>query len=74
MEINSFPNRLDLNDLNCRRAKESGVKLCINTDSHTTEQLQVMKLGVSVARRGWLEKQDVINTLNLGPLLKSLKK
>jgi DNA polymerase (family 10) len=74
MEINSFPNRLDLNDLNCRRAKESGVRLCINTDSHATEQLEVMKLGVSVARRGWLEKQDVINTLNLNSLLKSIKK
>jgi len=50
------------------------VRLCINTDSHATEQLEVMKLGVSVARRGWLEKQDVINTLNLNSLLKSIKK
>jgi len=74
MEINSFPNRLDLNDLNCRRAKESGVRLCINTDSHAAEQLELMKLGVSVARRGWLEKQDVINTLNLNSLLIALKK
>jgi DNA polymerase (family 10) len=74
MEINSFPQRLDLSDLNCRRAKEMGVKLCINTDAHTTEQLDVIKLGIAVARRGWLEKKDVINTLELEDLLKILKK
>ena len=74
LEINAFPNRLDLNALNCRRAKEIGVKLVIDTDAHTTEQLETMRLGVSVARRGWLAKKDVINTLLLEELFKALKK
>lgn len=74
MEINSYPSRLDLNDLNVRHAKNMGVKICINTDSHAIEQLDLMKFGVSVARRGWLEKEDVINTLPLGELIKALKK
>jgi DNA polymerase (family 10) len=74
LEINAFPQRLDLNDLNCRRAKEAGVKLAINTDSHTAEQLLAMKFGISVARRGWLTKNNVINTLSLDKLLRALKK
>jgi len=74
MEINSFPQRLDLNDLNSRRAKETGVRIAINTDAHTTEQLDSMKLGVAVARRGWLTKEDVINALPLEKLLKRLEK
>jgi DNA polymerase (family 10) len=74
LEINAFPQRLDLNDLNCHRAKEIGVKLSINTDAHSTEQLDVIRLGISVARRGWLEKKDVINTFSLDKLLESLKK
>ena len=63
MEINAYPLRLDLNDLNCRRAKEKGIKLVISTDSHTTDQLKYMHLGVSTARRGWVTKADVLNTL-----------
>lgn len=74
LEINSFPQRLDLNDLQSRRAKEMGVKLAISTDSHTTDQLEAIKFGISVARRGWLSKNDVINTLPLEKLLKELKK
>ncbi len=74
LEINSFPQRLDLNSQHCRRAKEIGAKLVIDTDAHTTEQLDTMKLGVSVARRGWLSRENVINTLPLENLLKSLKK
>ena len=74
MEINSFPNRLDLNDLHARRAKELGVKLAINTDSHTTEQLLAAKFGIAVARSGWLEAKDVINTYTLDKLLMVLKK
>ncbi|MBM3246712.1 MAG: DNA polymerase/3'-5' exonuclease PolX [Candidatus Omnitrophica bacterium] len=74
LEINAFPRRLDLNDLNCRRAKEMGVKLAIDTDAHITEQLEMMKLGISVARRGWLSPGDVINTLTLEELLKAIKK
>ncbi|MDP3731424.1 MAG: DNA polymerase/3'-5' exonuclease PolX [Candidatus Omnitrophota bacterium] len=74
LEINAFPQRLDLNDLNCRRAKEIGARLVIDTDAHITGQLESMKLGVSVARRGWLTKNEVINTLSLEELLKALKK
>jgi DNA polymerase (family 10) len=74
LEINAFAQRLDLNDHNCRRAKEMGVRLAIGTDAHTTEQLQMMKLGVAVARRGWLSKEDVINTLSIDELSKAIKK
>ncbi len=74
LEINAFPQRLDLNDLNCRRAKEIGARLVIDTDAHTFEQLVTMRLGVSVARRGWLTKKDVLNTLSLEELLKAIKK
>lgn len=62
LEINAFPDRLDLNDINCRRAAEAGAKLVINTDSHRPEHLSYMKFGVGTARRGWLRKQDIINT------------
>ncbi len=74
MEINAFSQRLDLNDLNCRHAKEMGVKLAINTDSHSTEQLDSMKFGISVGRRGWLRKEDVVNTLPLDEMLKTIRK
>ena len=68
LEINSFPERLDLNDINSRMAKEAGVKIVINTDSHIAEYLSMMKFGVAVARRAWLEKKDVMNTKSLGKL------
>jgi len=74
LEINGFPERLDLNDLNVRRAKDAGLKLAIGTDAHTTDQLANMRFGVSVARRGWLTKKDVINTLPVDELLKIIKK
>ena len=74
LEINSFPDRLDLNDTHCRLAKEMGVTLALNTDAHTTEQLAVIQFGVMVARRGWLEKKDVINTRPLDGLLKEIRK
>jgi DNA polymerase (family 10) len=74
LEINAFPQRLDLNDLNCRRTKEMGVKLALGTDAHTTEQLETMKLGIAVARRGWLTRHDVINTLSVEELLRVIKK
>ena len=68
LEINSFPQRLDLNDVNSRMAKDAGVKIVINTDSHIAEHLSMMKFGVAVARRGWLEKKDVLNTAPLNKL------
>jgi DNA polymerase (family 10) len=68
LEINSFPQRLDLNDINSRMAKEAGVNIVINTDSHITEHLSMMKFGVAMARRAWLEKKDIINTVTLSKL------
>jgi DNA polymerase (family 10) len=72
LEINSYPERLDLNDVHARRAKEEGVLISINTDAHTTLQLQMMKYGIATARRGWIEKKDVINARPLDKLLKLL--
>ena len=72
LEINAHYTRLDLNDINSRRAKEMGVKLAIGTDAHKIEQLWMMKFGVSVARRGWLEKKDVLNAFSLDKLKKWL--
>ncbi|MHC2995011.1 MAG: DNA polymerase/3'-5' exonuclease PolX [Candidatus Atribacteria bacterium] len=74
LEINAYPERLDLNDVYCRMAKEKGVQLAIETDAHSADGLATMDLGVAVARRGWLEEKDVINTLPLDKLLKRLKK
>jgi len=74
LEINAFPDRLDLKDQNIRRAKESGVKMVINTDAHNKNQLRLMNFGIAQARRGWAEKKDVINTQSLGDLLKFFKK
>ena len=72
MEINAHPSRLDLNDRWSRRAKELGVKLAINTDAHSTCGLSAMEYGVKTARRGWLEKGDVLNALGLRELLSHL--
>lgn len=72
LEINSLPERLDLSDVHARHAKEEGVLISIDTDAHATTQLEVMKYGVATARRGWLEKKDVINTQPLDKLLKLL--
>jgi DNA polymerase (family 10) len=74
IEINSHPLRLDLTDVNCMRAKELGVKLVISTDAHSTDQLGLIKYGVITARRGWLEKKDILNTYPLDKLLKILKR
>ena len=72
LEINSYPNRLDLNDVNVKRAVESGCKLSIDTDSHSTDTLKYMELGIATARRGWAKKEDIINTLPLKKLEKLL--
>jgi DNA polymerase (family X) len=72
LEVNSFPDRLDLSDVHCRRAKEAGVRLAINTDSHAISQLKLIKYGIMTARRGWIERGDVINTRPLAKLLKLL--
>jgi len=70
MEINAFPNRLDLDDVNSRAAMERGVRMTIGTDAHSPDHLELLPLGVSVARRGWLEAKDVANTLPAEELLK----
>jgi len=73
LEINAYPVRLDLNDLNIRRCKAAGVKMVINTDAHHKDQMKYMNLGVAQARRGWAEKKDIINTQALIKLLKYFK-
>jgi DNA polymerase (family X) len=73
MECNASPERLDLKDTHLRMAKERGVKIVISTDAHTTRGLATMRYGVQMARRGWLEKEDVINTLSLAKLLATLR-
>lgn len=74
MEINAFPDRLDLRDDYIREAKRRGLKLVISTDSHMAAHLRYMIYGVAQARRGWLEAPDVINTRPLDEMIKLLKK
>jgi DNA polymerase (family 10) len=73
MECNAYPDRLDLNDVHLRMAKQRGVKVVISTDAHSTTHFRFMKYGVITARRGWLEKKDVINTLPLERFLAALR-
>lgn len=63
MELNAFPDRLDLNDIYCKMAKEMGLRLAISTDAHHPGHLEYMRFGIGQARRGWLEPEDVLNTL-----------
>ncbi len=74
LEINTHGDRIDLNDAHARRAKELGAKITINTDAHATGQLDGMVYGVITARRGWLEKKDVLNTYTFDKLIKALKR
>ncbi|MFO7882348.1 MAG: DNA polymerase/3'-5' exonuclease PolX [Kosmotogaceae bacterium] len=64
LEINSDPNRLDLNEVHILQAKRHGIKFAINTDSHSPSTLKNVKYGIGMARRGWLEPEDVINTMS----------
>lgn len=73
MELNSFPDRLDLNDIHCKMAKDMGVMVSIDTDSHSKFHLENMRYGVYTARRGWLEKADVLNTRPLEEVLRILR-
>jgi DNA polymerase (family 10) len=73
MECNAAPERLDLKDTHLRMAKERGVKIVISTDAHSTRGLAAMRYGVLMARRGWLEAKDVINTLPTEKLLATLR-
>jgi DNA polymerase (family 10) len=74
LEINSYPERLDLNDINIKKAKEIGVKMVINTDAHHIDQMRYIEYGIAQARRGWAEKKDIINCWPLDKMLKFLKK
>jgi len=73
LEINAFPLRLDLNDVHIKKAKQAGVKMVINTDAHDKEHLNLMQYGVFQARRGWAEKNDIINCWPAEKMLKLLK-
>jgi DNA polymerase (family X) len=73
MECNAYPDRLDLKDIHLRMAKERGVKVVISTDAHSSTHFKMMKYGVITARRGWLEKKDVINALPLAEFLAALR-
>ncbi len=74
LEINAYYDRLDLSDLHAKQAHDAGAKITINTDAHHTDQLWMMELGVGTARRGWLEKKDVLNCRPPDKLRKRHKK
>jgi DNA polymerase (family 10) len=74
LELNAHPDRLDLTDFHCRMARDMGVKVVISTDAHYTEDFKFMRFGIDQARRGWLEKDDVLNTRELDDLLALLKR
>jgi DNA polymerase (family 10) len=74
LELNAHPDRLDLADINCKMAKDAGVKVAISTDAHSKTDLTFMRFGVAQARRGWLEASDVLNTRSLLQLKKALRR
>jgi len=74
LEVNAHPERLDLNDVHCKLAKDMGVKVALSTDTHRLGDLDYMRFGVGQARRGWLEADDVINTKSVKELRKLLKR
>jgi DNA polymerase (family X) len=73
VECNASPERLDLNDTYLRMAKDRGVPIVISTDAHVTTTLKCMRYGVQMARRGWIEKKNVLNTLPLDKFLAALR-
>jgi DNA polymerase (family 10) len=73
VEINAQPSRLELDWVHCKRAKALGVQLVINPDAHSTGELELLRYGVDVARRGWLEKKDIFNTKTLAQVSKALQ-
>ncbi len=73
LEINAYPDRTDLSSAHARLAKEHGARLIVDTDSHATEQLDYMRFGVGTARRGWIEKGDVVNTMSYEDILSFLR-
>ena len=73
LEINAFPGRLDLSDVNARSAREAGVRFSLGSDAHSRENLRYMELGVATARRGWLTADDIANTRPLAGLRRFLR-
>ena len=73
LELNANPKRLDLLDIYCQMAKAQGVLVAINSDAHSINDFDHLRFGVGQARRGWLEKDDVLNTRSVGALRKLLK-
>jgi len=73
MELNAYPDRLDLNDVHLRQAKQQGVKIVINTDAHHTSHMDKIRFGVLQARRAWLTKDDVLNTRSVDAFTKAMK-
>ncbi|MBI2107954.1 DNA polymerase/3'-5' exonuclease PolX [Candidatus Woesearchaeota archaeon] len=73
LEVNAYPERLDLKDVHVKAAVKAGVKLAISTDAHQSDQLGFMRFGIATARRGWVQKKDVINANSLKEMLKLLK-
>jgi DNA polymerase (family X) len=69
LEVNSTPQRLDLDDVHIRRAVDMGIRIAINSDSHSVEMLGLLVFGVATARRGWAEASDVLNTRSASELL-----
>ena len=74
LELNSFPDRLDITDTVCRQAKEAGAKVAMGTDSHHPSHLQWVQVGLGTARRGWLEPDDVLNCMSANDLLDYLSR
>jgi DNA polymerase (family 10) len=73
MEINAYPNRLDLKDEHARKGVETGIKFAIDSDAHNASHIQYLRFGIAQARRGWVKKRDVINTRSWREMLKQLK-
>lgn len=74
LEINAFPDRLDLSDVHAKMAKEKGIMMVLGTDAHSLDHLRFMRYGVATARRGWLGKKDVLNTYSLKDIEKVLSR
>jgi len=74
LELNAQPDRLDLDDTHCKLAKEKGLKIAISADAHTQNDFAFLRFGIDQARRGWLEKDDVINTRAWADLKTLLKR
>ncbi len=74
LEINAFPDRLDLNDVHAKMTKDRGIRCVLGTDAHSIKNLSFMHFGVATARRGWLEKKDILNTYSLKEIKRILRR